>query len=75
MPMKTEVLSVRVRKDLKAQADSLGIDVRRTLEEVLEEMVAAKKQKSSNVAKELHRLMNVTEREWLNGVRSSRKER
>ena len=73
--MKTEVLSIRVRKDLKEEADSLGIDVKKTLGEILEEMVAAKKQKSSNVAKELHKLMNVTTQEWLNGVRASRKER
>ncbi len=73
--MKTEVLSIRVRKDLKEEADSLGIDVKKTLEEILEEMVAAKKQKSSNVAKELRKLMNVTKEEWLNGVRASRKER
>lgn len=73
--MKTEVLSIRVRKNLKDEADSLGIDVKKTLEEILEEMVAAKKQKSNNVAKELHKLMNVTTQEWLNGVRASRKER
>lgn len=73
--MKTEVLSIRVRKDLKEEADSLGIDVKKTLEEVLEGLVAARKQKSSKVARELNSLMNVTEKEWLNGVRSSRKER
>ncbi|MHB1830471.1 MAG: DUF4145 domain-containing protein [Candidatus Micrarchaeaceae archaeon] len=73
--MKTEVLSIRVRKDLKEEADNLGIDVKKTLEEILEEMVAAKKQKSSNVANELNKLMNVTAKEWLNGVRTSRKER
>ncbi len=73
--MKTEVLSIRVRKNLKDEADSLGIDIKKTVEEILEEMVAAKKQKSGNVAKELHRLMNVTTEEWLNGVRASRKER
>ena len=67
-------MSIRVRKDLKDEADSLGIDVKKTLEEILEEMVAAKKQRSSNVAKELHKLMNVTTKEWLNGVRASRKE-
>jgi len=73
--MKTEVLSIRVRKDLKEEADSLGIDVKKTLETVLEEMVAAKKQKSNRTASELNALMNVTAKEWLNGVRASRKER
>ncbi len=73
--MKTEVLSIRVRRDLKEEAEGLGIDIRKTLEEILEEMVAAKKQKSSSVAKELHKLMNVTTEEWLDGVRASREER
>lgn len=73
--MKTEVLSVRVRKGLKEEADSLGIDVKKTLEDVLEEMVTAKKQKSDRTAKELNVLMNVNAKEWLNGVRASRKER
>jgi hypothetical protein len=73
--MKTEVLSIRVRRGLKEEAEGLGIDIRKTLEEILEEMVAAKKQKSSSVAKELHKLMNVTTEEWLDGVRASREER
>lgn len=73
--MKTEVLSIRVRKELKEEADNLGIDVKKVLESILEEMIAARKQRSNRIAKELSQLMNVTTKEWVNGVRNSRKER
>ena len=75
MNMKTEVLSIRVKKSLKDEADRLGIDVKVALETLLEEMVAAKKQKAQKTAKELSKLMNITTEEWVDGVRQSREER
>ncbi len=73
--MKTEVLSIRVKKSLKDEAEKLGIDVKGTLETLLEEMVTEKKQKAQEMAKELSKLMIVTDKEWANDIRKIRTER
>ena len=70
----TEVLSVRVKKSLKDEAEKLGVDLKAAVEQVLEELVAEKKKKAQKVAKELSSLMDVDAEEWLNDVKATRHE-
>jgi len=70
----TEVLSVRVRKELKLEAEKLGVDLKVAVEELLEELVAEKKKNAEKIAKELKSLMNVKPEEWVNDVKATRRE-
>ena len=70
----TEVLSVRVKKSLKDEAEKLGVDLRVAIEQLLEDLVSEKKSKAQNVAKELSSLMNVKAEEWVNDVKATRHE-
>lgn len=70
----TEVLSVRVKKSLKDEAEKLGVDLRIAVEQLLEELVAEKKDKAQRVAKELSSLMDVKAEEWVNDVKATRHE-
>jgi plasmid maintenance system antidote protein VapI len=70
----TEVLSVRVKKSLKDEAEKLGVDLKMAVEQLLEELVAEKKAKAQKVAKELSSLMEVNPEEWVNDVRATRHE-
>jgi plasmid maintenance system antidote protein VapI len=70
----TEVLSVRVKKNLKDEAEKLGVDLRVAVEQLLEELVSEKKAKAQNVAKELSSLMDVNAEEWVNDVKATRHE-
>ena len=70
----TEVLSVRVKKSLKHEAEKLGVDLRVAVEELLEELVAEKKANALKIAKELGNLMDVSPEEWVKDVRSTRQE-
>jgi hypothetical protein len=44
--METAVLSVRVKKSLKDEAEKMGIDLKAAVEGLLEELVAEKKSQS-----------------------------
>ena len=70
----TEVLSVRVKKNLKDEAEKLGIDLRVAVEQLLEDLVSQKKANAQNVAKELSSLMDVKAEEWVNDVKATRHE-
>jgi plasmid maintenance system antidote protein VapI len=70
----TEVLSVRVKKSLKDEAEKLGVDLRVAVEQTLEQLVAEKKKKAQKVAKELSSLMDVKAEEWINDVKATRHE-
>lgn len=72
--MSTEVLSIRVKKSLKDEAERLGVDIKVAVEELLEELVAEKKAKAQKVAAELRNLMNVKPEEWVNDVKATRRE-
>ena len=72
--MKTEVLSVRVKKSLKDEAEKLGVDLKVAVEELLEELVAEKKAKAQKIAKELRDLMDVKPEEWVDDIRATRHE-
>ena len=70
----TEVVSVRIKKSLKDEAEKLGVDLKSAVEELLEELVAEKKAKAQQVAKELQELMHVNPEEWVNDVKATRHE-
>ena len=70
----TEVLSVRVKKTLKDEAEKLGVDLRAAVEQLLEDLVSQKKAKAQKVAKELSSLMDVKAEEWINDVKATRHE-
>ncbi|MCW3998814.1 MAG: DUF4145 domain-containing protein [Candidatus Bathyarchaeota archaeon] len=72
--MTTEVLSVRVKKGLKDEAEKLGIDVKAVVEKTLTDLVANKKSKAQQIAKELQEAMDVTPEEWAADVRATRDE-
>ena len=72
--MATEVLSVRVKKSLKDEAEKLGVDLKIAVEQLLEDLVAEKKAKAQQTAKELSQLMDVKPEEWVNDVRATRQE-
>ena len=65
--MTTEVLSVRVKKNLKDEAEKLGVDLRAEVENLLEQLVAEKKAKAQQIAKDLRE-------EWVEDVRATRDE-
>ncbi|NLE05940.1 MAG: DUF4145 domain-containing protein [Crenarchaeota archaeon] len=70
----TEVLSVRVKKSLKDEAEKLGVDLKAAVEQTLEELVAEKKRKAQKIAKELSSLIDVKEEDWVNDLKASRQE-
>ncbi|HTY75738.1 MAG TPA: DUF4145 domain-containing protein [Candidatus Nanoarchaeia archaeon] len=70
----TAVLSVRVKKSLKLEAEKLGVDLRLAVEKTLEEIVAEKRKNAQRVAKELRDLMDVRPEEWVEDVRANRQE-
>jgi len=72
--VETEVLSVRVKKSLKHEAERMGIDIKAAVEERLEELVEEKKAKAKRRAEELRKIMHVTEEEWIQDVKETRQE-
>lgn len=73
--METEVLSVRIKKSLKDEAEKMGVDLKAAVEGLLEELVAEKKAKAQKRAEELRRAMgDVTVEEWIRDVKETRRE-
>jgi antitoxin component of RelBE/YafQ-DinJ toxin-antitoxin module len=73
--METAVLSVRVKKSLKEEAEKMGIDIKPAVEALLEKLVAEKKAKAQKRAEELRRAMgNVTVEEWVRDIKQTRRE-
>ena len=73
--MSTDVISVRVKRDVKREASRLGVDVRDVVEDALEKAVRAQKEKRAKEAiEEIKREMHgVTREQWVRAVRKSRK--
>jgi antitoxin component of RelBE/YafQ-DinJ toxin-antitoxin module len=73
--VETEVLSVRVKKSLKDEAEKMGVDLKAAVEGLLEELVAEKKAKAVKRAEDLRRSMgDVTVEEWVKDVKETRHE-
>ena len=73
----SDVISVRVRKDLKRRAEELGIDIRGVLEEALEKAIKEKEREEIiSLSRRIRELMsNVTEEDWVKDVKETRNER
>jgi len=72
----TVVLSVRVRRDLKEEAERLGIDLRAVVEKALEEEIRrARMHRLRRLVDEALDAMDLTVEEWVRAVRETRKER
>ena len=75
-PVSTVVLSVRVRRDLKEEAERLGIDIRAVVERALEEEIRrVRLSRFKRLLDEALDAMNVTAEEWVQAVRETRSER
>jgi antitoxin component of RelBE/YafQ-DinJ toxin-antitoxin module len=73
--LETEVLSIRVKKSLKDEAEKMGIDVKVAVEGLLEELVAERKAKAQRRAENLRQAMKgVTVEEWVADVKETRRE-
>ncbi len=71
--MSTEVLSVRVRRELKREAERLNIDVRRVVEEALEEKIKEEKLKRLREAlMKFRESVQMDRDEWVRLVREER---
>jgi len=73
--VETAVLSIRVKKSLKDEAEKMGVDLKAAVEGLLEELVAEKKAKAVKRAEDLRRSMgDVTVEEWVKDVKETRHE-
>jgi post-segregation antitoxin (ccd killing protein) len=74
--MSTAVLSLRIRKELKEEAEKLNIDIRRVVEKALEEEIKRiKMERLRRLIEEALKHMNVSVDEWVKAVKESRYER
>ena len=74
--MSTSVVSVRVRRELKEEAERLGIDLRAVVEKALEEEVRrARADLFRRLLGEALLEMDTSVEEWVRSVRESREER
>lgn len=73
----SDVLSVRVNKELKKKAKELGINIREVVEKALENAIREKeKEEIKGIAMKIKELMkDVSEEDWVRAVRESRDER
>ncbi|BBD72372.1 VapB-type antitoxin [Sulfodiicoccus acidiphilus] len=73
----SDVISVRVKKELKKKAEELGINIREVVEKALEESIMEKeKEELRDMAMKIKELMkDVSEDDWIRAVRESRDER
>ncbi len=73
--MSTAVLSIRVRKELKEEAERLGINLKEVIERALEaEIERARMERAKNLIDEALRSMDLKEEEWVKVVKESRLE-
>jgi post-segregation antitoxin (ccd killing protein) len=74
--MSTAVLSLRIRKELKEEAEKLNIDIRRVVEKALEEEIKRiKMERLRRLIEEALKHMNVSVDEWVKAVKESRYKR
>ena len=75
--MSTEVLSIRIRKDLKRQAEKLNINVKDVVEKALAEAIeqAKRERLKESINMLLLEMKGVSEEQWVRVVRECRRER
>jgi len=70
------VISVRVRRELKEEAERLGIDLRKVVERALsEEISRVKAEMFKHVLEEGLKALDMDSEEWVEAVKESRRER
>ncbi len=71
--MPTEVLSVRIRKELKEEAKKLNINIRKTVEKALEEEIKkTKKKRLKSLIEEALSLAEFTPQDWVKDIKEDR---
>ncbi len=74
--MGSTVLSVRIRRELKEEAERLGIDIRAVIEKALEkEIERVRMERLSKLIDEAMKSMKVGIDEWVKLIKESRTER
>ncbi|MEL9940239.1 MAG: type II toxin-antitoxin system CcdA family antitoxin [Ignisphaera sp.] len=74
--MSTAVLSIRVRRELKEEAERLGINIRAVVEKALEEEIQrVRQEKFKKVVEEALKYVDIPVDEWVKTVKESRFER
>ncbi len=74
--MPTVVLSVRIRKELKEEAERYGINIKEVIEKSLEkEIRKAKAERLKRIIEEALNNMDVSAEEWVRHVKETRYER
>lgn len=71
----SDVISVRVKKELKKKAEELGINIREVIEKALEEAIKEKEELKDITMKIKELMRDVSEDDWIRAVRESRDER
>jgi len=72
----TAVLSVRVKRELKEEAEELGIDIRGLVEKALrEEILKVKRERFRKLLEKALKNMDISVEEWVEAVKESRRER
>jgi len=74
--MSTEVLSVRIRRELKREAEKLNINMKGVVEKALAEAIeqAKRKRLSEAINALLLEMKEISEDEWVRVVRECRRE-
>ncbi|MEM0213109.1 MAG: type II toxin-antitoxin system CcdA family antitoxin [Ignisphaera sp.] len=74
--LSTAVLSIRVRRELKEEAERLGINIRAVVEKALEEEIQrVRQEKFKKVVEEALKYVDIPVDEWVKTVKESRFER
>ena len=75
--MSTEVLSVRIERELKREAEKLNIDIKKVVEKALVEAVEQAKRRKFEEAINalLLEMEKVSEDEWVRVIKESRRRR
>ena len=73
--MSTVVLSVRVRRRLKEEAERLGIDIRAVVERALEDEIRRARRERFRVVVEegLKAMEKISAEEWVRAIRETRR--
>jgi len=72
----TAVLSVRIKRELKEEAEELGIDIRGLVEKALrEEILKVKRERFRKLLEKALKNMDISVEEWVEAVKESRRER
>jgi len=72
----TAVLSVWIKRELKEEAEKLGIDIRGLVEKALrEEILKVKRERFRKLLEKALKNMDISVEEWVEAVKESRRER